>query len=55
MPGKEGGKAKPLKQAKAKAKNLTDDDIAFKNKQKADKAADAAYAKQLAAGKKKKK
>ena len=36
MPGKEGGKAKPLKKAKGKQVELDDDDLAFKAKQKAD-------------------
>ena len=36
MPGKEGGKAKPLKKAKSNKGELDDDDIAFKQKQKED-------------------
>ena len=34
MVGKDGGKAKPLKSAKKGAKDLDDDDLAFKAKQK---------------------
>lgn len=36
MPGKEGGKAKPLKKPKGKQDELDDDDVAFKQKQKED-------------------
>lgn len=39
MVGKDGGKAKPLKQAKSKKGELDDDDLAFQQKQKADAAA----------------
>ena len=38
MPGKEGGKAKPLKKAKGKTVDLDEDDLAFKAKQKEDAA-----------------
>lgn len=38
MPGKDGGKAKPLKKPKGKQEDLDDDDIAFKQKQKEDAA-----------------
>ena len=38
MPGKDGGKAKPLKKPKGKQDDLDDDDIAFKQKQKEDAA-----------------
>merc|ERR1711994_692245 len=63
MPGKMGGKAKPLKKGKAKAKHYSAEDIAFKNKQKQDAADARAFAKSLGkkglvktkAGKKKKK
>ena len=37
--GKAGGKLKPLKKAKAADKNLTEEDIAFKNKQREEKKA----------------
>merc|ERR1712216_420243 len=47
--GKDGGKAKPLK--KKKSKEDDEDDIAFKNKQKADKEAAKAAAAGLKAGK----
>ncbi|PYH76579.1 translation machinery-associated protein 7 [Aspergillus aculeatinus CBS 121060] len=33
---REGGKVKPLKQAKKAQKDLDDDDLAFKEKQRAD-------------------
>ena len=49
MPGKEGGKAKPLKKAKSKQADL-DDDLAFKQKQKED-AAKLKALKEQAAGK----
>jgi hypothetical protein len=52
MPGKAGGKAKPLKQAKAADKNLSPEDIKFHEKQKADRAAEAALKKKIAGGKK---
>ena len=50
MPGKEGGKAKPLKKAKSKQADLDDDDLAFKQKQKED-AAKLKALKEQAAGK----
>ncbi|XP_051932399.1 translation machinery-associated protein 7 [Hippocampus zosterae] len=34
MSGREGGKKKPLKSAKKQTKEMDDDDIAFKQKQK---------------------
>ncbi|PRP88316.1 coiled-coil domain-containing protein [Planoprotostelium fungivorum] len=34
MPGREGGKAKPLKAAKKETKEMDDDEIAFKAKQR---------------------
>ncbi|XP_019735080.1 translation machinery-associated protein 7 [Hippocampus comes] len=34
MSGREGGKKKPLKAAKKQTKEMDDDDIAFKQKQK---------------------
>ena len=53
---REGGKAKPLKKPKGKQVDLDDDDIAFKQKQKADqKALKEAQAKLAGGGKKKKK
>ncbi|KAK0537998.1 Translation machinery-associated protein 7 [Tilletia horrida] len=39
MSGRQGGKVKPLKQPKKNTKELDEDDLAFKNKQKADEAA----------------
>ena len=36
MPGKEGGKAKPLKKPKGKEKNYDDEDIEFLKKKKAE-------------------
>ena len=50
MPGRDGGKAKPLKAPKKAAKELTEEDLAFQAKKKADaaalkKAADALKAK----------
>jgi len=50
MPGKEGGKAKPLKKAKGKTVDLDEDDLAFKAKQKED-AAKLKALKEQAAGK----
>ena len=50
MPGKEGGKVKPLKKAKGKQNELDEDDIAFKQKQKED-AAKLKALKDQAAGK----
>ena len=50
MPGKEGGKVKPLKKAKGKQADLDDDDLAFKQKQKED-AAKLKALKEQAAGK----
>ncbi|EDW74107.1 uncharacterized protein Dwil_GK21753 [Drosophila willistoni] len=50
MSGREGGKKKPLKAAKKEAKDLDEDDVAFKLKQKQqEKALEAAKA---SAGKK---
>ncbi|XP_015461872.2 translation machinery-associated protein 7 [Astyanax mexicanus] len=50
MSGREGGKKKPLKAAKKQSKDVDDDDMAFKQKQKEEqKAMDAMKAK--AAGK----
>uniref|UniRef100_A0A061RYA9 Translation machinery associated TMA7 n=1 Tax=Tetraselmis sp. GSL018 TaxID=582737 RepID=A0A061RYA9_9CHLO len=43
MPGKDGGKAKPLKTPKKQGKDLDESDIEFRNKQKADAAAIKAY------------
>jgi hypothetical protein len=37
MPGRQGGKQKQLKQPKKDRKELDDDEIAFKEKQKEDK------------------
>lgn len=54
MPGRQGGKVKPLKQKKAGSKFVTDEDIAFKNKQKEQRAAEKALAAKLKGGKKKK-
>ncbi|KAM4722284.1 translation machinery-associated protein 7 [Rhinophrynus dorsalis] len=34
MSGREGGKKKPLKQAKKQSKELDEEDVAFKQKQK---------------------
>ena len=39
MPGREGGKAKPLKAPKKKQQDLDDDDIAFREKKKAEQKA----------------
>lgn len=36
MSGRQGGKAKPLKQPKKKQKEMDEDEIAFKQKQKED-------------------
>lgn len=36
MSNRQGGKLKPLKQAKKKAADMDEDDLAFKAKQKAD-------------------
>eukprot|EP00808_Paulinella_micropora_P012162 g43064.t1 len=52
MPGKQGGKAKPLKQAKAGQKVMTDEDMAFKQKAAAEKKALADAQKKLKGGKK---
>eukprot|EP00192_Tetraselmis_astigmatica_P023588 CAMPEP_0117663818 /NCGR_PEP_ID=MMETSP0804-20121206/8829_1 /TAXON_ID=1074897 /ORGANISM="Tetraselmis astigmatica, Strain CCMP880" /LENGTH=54 /DNA_ID=CAMNT_0005470889 /DNA_START=127 /DNA_END=291 /DNA_ORIENTATION=- len=54
MPGKDGGKAKPLKAAKSGKKELDEHDLDHKNKQKAEAAAIKAY-QQQAGGKGKKK
>ncbi|XP_061687528.1 translation machinery-associated protein 7 [Syngnathoides biaculeatus] len=46
MSGREGGKKKPLKAPKKQAKDLDDDEVAFKQKQKEEqKALDALKAK----------
>ncbi|XP_041835825.1 translation machinery-associated protein 7 [Melanotaenia boesemani] len=46
MSGREGGKKKPLKAPKKQNKDMDDDDVAFKQKQKEDqKAMDALKAK----------
>uniref|UniRef100_A0A1I8N0S3 Translation machinery-associated protein 7 homolog n=1 Tax=Musca domestica TaxID=7370 RepID=A0A1I8N0S3_MUSDO len=46
MSGREGGKKKPLKAPKKESRELDDDDMAFKQKQKeAQKALEAAKAK----------
>ncbi|XP_072521859.1 translation machinery-associated protein 7 [Salminus brasiliensis] len=39
MSGREGGKKKPLKASKKQAKDLDDEDMAFKQKQKEDQKA----------------
>lgn len=53
MPGREGGKAKPLKKPATKGKELDESDLAFKQKQKEEAAALKAYqAKAGAKGKK---
>lgn len=52
MPGKDGGKAKPLTKPKANEKVVLDEDIAFKAKQKAQQKADADLAAKLKSGKK---
>eukprot|EP00310_Coccolithus_braarudii_P016834 CAMPEP_0183360624 /NCGR_PEP_ID=MMETSP0164_2-20130417/55737_1 /TAXON_ID=221442 /ORGANISM="Coccolithus pelagicus ssp braarudi, Strain PLY182g" /LENGTH=54 /DNA_ID=CAMNT_0025535027 /DNA_START=68 /DNA_END=232 /DNA_ORIENTATION=+ len=54
MPGRAGGKKKPLKQGKAKGKVYDEQDIAFKNKQKEDAKKAAELRKKLQGGKKKK-
>lgn len=43
MPGREGGKAKPLKKPASKGKELDESDLAFKQKQKEEAAALKAY------------
>lgn len=43
MPGREGGKAKPLKKPATKGKDLDETDLAFKQKQKDEAAALKAY------------
>lgn len=51
MSGRQGGKAKPLKAPKKKNQDLDDDDdLAFKNKQKADAAAKKAMAEKAKKG-----
>jgi len=50
MSGREGGKKKPLKAPKKDSKELDDDDMAFKQKQKEEQAALKAM-QQKAAGK----
>ncbi|KAF5843862.1 hypothetical protein DUNSADRAFT_5100 [Dunaliella salina] len=52
MPGKEGGKAKPLKQPKKEAKELDESDIAYLNKKKEEEKALKAF-KEKQGGKKK--
>ncbi|KAK0544768.1 Translation machinery-associated protein 7 [Tilletia horrida] len=52
MSGRQGGKVKPLKAPKKEKKDLDEDDLAFKAKQKADEAARKEAAAKLA-GKKK--
>ena len=53
MPGKEGGKAKPLKKPKGKEKNYDDEDIEFLKKKKAEEAAMKKAREALLKGKKK--
>ncbi len=53
MPGKDGGKVKPLKQAKGQEKVVTDDDVAAAAKRKADEKALKEAAAKISAGKKK--
>jgi len=53
MPGKEGGKAKPLKKPKGKEKNYEDEDIEFLKKKKAEEAAMKKAREALLKGKKK--
>lgn len=53
MPGKEGGKAKPLKQKKAGSKDYTDEDKAHLQKKKAEEAALKKAREALTKGKKK--
>jgi len=55
MPGKDGGKAKPLKKPKSGKGELDEEDLAFKNKQKAEQAALKAYQQANAKGGGKKK
>lgn len=52
MPGKDGGKAKPLKMGKGAEKVVTDEDVAFAAKQKADQKAMKEAAAKLGAKKK---
>jgi len=52
QPGRDAGKAKPLKAPKKAAKELTEEDLAFKNKQKAEAAAMKKAAEALKAKKK---
>eukprot|EP00389_Voromonas_pontica_P016421 GDKH01025666.1.p3 GENE.GDKH01025666.1~~GDKH01025666.1.p3 ORF type:complete len:53 (+),score=22.51 GDKH01025666.1:82-240(+) len=52
MPGREGGKAKPLKAPKAAEKNLDEADIAFKKKQAEEQKAMKAAAAKVGAKKK---
>ncbi|EOR00735.1 hypothetical protein J056_000545 [Wallemia ichthyophaga EXF-994] len=47
MSGRAAGKAKPLKAPKKDKKDLDEDDVAFKNKQKADEKAKAEAIKKL--------
>jgi hypothetical protein len=53
MPGKEGGKAKPLKKPKGKEKSYEDEDLEFLKKKKADEAALKKAREALLKGKKK--
>jgi hypothetical protein len=53
MPGKEGGKAKPLKAKKAAEKNYSDEDKAHLQKKKAEEAAMKKARDALLKGKKK--
>lgn len=50
MSGRQGGKAKPLKAPKKKVQELDDEDVAFREKQKADAAARKAAAEQAKKG-----
>lgn len=53
MPGKEGGKAKPLKKPKGKEKSYEDEDLEFLKKKKAEEAALKKAREALLKGKKK--
>jgi len=53
MPGKDGGKKKPVKKAKQAAKDLSEEDVAYQSKQKDDKKAMKEAADKLKSGKKK--
>ena len=50
MPGKDGGKAKPLKAPKKEAKEMDDDDLAFQAKLKKEKEALKQLASKAAGG-----